>query len=73
MTNYILKEGTRDKIKDFIQPFVNISSIIDNPSLSTDYMNMLLALLGKFPAALVFPIIEDLRSGVNPITDESTS
>jgi hypothetical protein len=62
MTRYKIGDATKEGLKEFIQPSIEINSLLEKEDLSEEEINFILAFLGKLPAAMTFFLIEDLRS-----------
>ena len=69
MIKYKLTEEAREKLLNFLEPSASAIVLLNQEELNTDEINTILAVLGKFPAAIVYPLIEDLKISLNPIED----
>ena len=71
MKKYTIKESTIGSLKEFIKPAVEIYDSLDKEKeFSTDEVNLLLTYLGKFPAAMVYSLIEELKNGLIEISEK---
>lgn len=64
MAKYNLPLETRDKIKGFLSPFMEIMNTLEKEEMDESETNQILALLGRYPAFEVYELIDLIRSTV---------
>lgn len=67
MTKYRLTPEAKEKLITFLEPSVSANTILGKEDLETEDINTILAVLGKFPASMVYSLIEDLKISLNPV------
>jgi len=71
MTKYTINPDTKEKLISFLEQSVSANNILEKEELDTDDINTVLAVLGKFPASMVYSLIEDLKISLNPVNNGS--
>lgn len=69
MTKYKLNSETKERLTSFLEPCLLAKELLEKEELDTEEINSVLSVLGKFPAAIVYPLIEDLKVSLNPVDD----
>ena len=71
MITYKIDSETKKSIRELLAPAIKVQVAIEKSEdlLTEEEVNSILTYLGRFPASIVYPVIENLKNGISKIDD----